>query len=74
MQVTVTLYASFRTNRFTTNTSEYQPVTTIRKVVRDLGIPENELGIVLVNSRRAELHHNLFHGDSLALFPVISGG
>lgn len=74
MLITVKLYASFRTNRFAINSRDYPAVTSVRKAIKDLGITEDELGMVLVNSRRAELHQHLCHGDSLALFPVISGG
>ena len=74
MLVNVKLYASFRTDRFATESRDYPMETTIRDVVNELSLQENELGTVLVNSRRAGLHTHLADGDTLALFPVLSGG
>ncbi|HEY5974004.1 MAG TPA: MoaD/ThiS family protein [Geobacteraceae bacterium] len=74
MNVTVKLFASFRTGRFEIETREYQPGTTVGDVVRELGLSVGELGIMLVNSRHVKLAHPLADGDTLALFPLLGGG
>ena len=74
MLVNVKLYASFRTDRFAMESRHYPSETTIRDVVHELSLQEDELGTILVNTRRAGLHAHLADGDTLALFPVLSGG
>jgi sulfur-carrier protein len=74
MLVTVKLFASFRTDRFAMESHYYPVATTIKDVLLGLGLPELEVGTALVNGRRAELHLRLNCGDTLALFPLLSGG
>jgi sulfur-carrier protein len=74
MQVTVKLFATFRTGRFITETVEYPDGTTVADIVHRLNIPEKDLGIMLVNSRHVKPPHTLSDGDSLALFPLLGGG
>lgn len=74
MQVTVKLFAHFRHGRFDVEVRQYQPGVTVEHIVEELGIPKNELGILLVNSRHVGLDRELRDGDSLALFPLVGGG
>jgi sulfur-carrier protein len=74
MNVTVKLFATFRIGRFEIERREYPPGTTVGDVVRELGLTEGELGIMLVNSRHVKLGHTLADGDTLALFPLLGGG
>jgi molybdopterin synthase sulfur carrier subunit len=74
MQVTVKLFANFRQGRFNVEIRQYPPGTTVGKIVEEIGIPENELGILLVNSRHVGLDRELHDGDTLALFPLVGGG
>lgn len=74
MQVTVKLFASFRTGRTPIEVCEYQPGTKVGDVVREKGIPESELGIMLVNARHVQLDRELADGDILAIFPLLGGG
>lgn len=74
MQVTVKLFANFRHGRFNIDVRQYQPGITVGQVVEEIGIPKNELGILLVNSRHVGLDHELHDGDILALFPLVGGG
>ncbi len=74
MTVTVKLFASFRTGRFSIQDCEYPECPTVGDIVATLAIPVAELGIMLVNSRHVKLDHRLADGDTLALFPLLGGG
>ena len=74
MKVTVKLFASFRNGRFSAEQRDYPPGTTVADVVRELALAEQELGIIMVNSRHQDLTYALAEGDSLALFPLLGGG
>ena len=74
MQITVKLFATFRVGRFAAQVMEYPAGTAIREVIRTLHIPEDQLGIIMVNYRHASLEQQLEEGDNLALFPLLGGG
>lgn len=74
MNVTVKLFATFRIGRFSIESRDYPEGTTVADVVRELSLPENEVGIMMVNSRHVKLDHRLAEGDTLALFPLLGGG
>lgn len=74
MKVTVKLFASFQTGRFKIEIREYPDQTLISTVVRELNIPEGEVGILLLNAVHAKLDQPLDDGDLLAIFPLVGGG
>ncbi len=74
MKIIVKLFATYRTGRFSVEEREYPPGTTVATIVKELELPEEELGIILVNSRHTDLAHVLSDGDILALFPLLGGG
>jgi len=74
MQVTVKLFASFRTGRTPIELCDFPAGTTVAEVVARQGIPEADLGIMLVNHRHVKLERVLADGDILALFPLLGGG
>lgn len=49
-------------------------ITTVRDLLKESGIPEGEVAIVMVNGKRGQLDSALQHGDSVSLFPLIGGG
>lgn len=53
---------------------EARPGLTVKDVVDEGGIRAQDVRIVLVNGRGAELDSPLGDGDRLGLFPAISGG
>jgi sulfur carrier protein ThiS len=50
------------------------PGTTVGDVVARLGLPPEEVAIVMVNGVHRDADHVLAEGDRLALFPPIAGG
>lgn len=74
IQVTVKLFASLRIGRFDREIREYPQTTTVGDVVRDLQIPEAEVGILLLNFVHVDLQRQLADGDALAIFPLVGGG
>lgn len=74
MNVTVKLFATFRVGRFKVEEREYPQGTTCREIIAEVGLTEDELGIVLINGRHAALDARLEEGDTLSLFPLVGGG
>lgn len=74
MRVTVKLFATLREGRFNVKPMELEIKTSIRDVIHDLGIPEKEVTLILVNGRHAGPERLLSDGDTLALFPPVGGG
>jgi sulfur-carrier protein len=48
--------------------------STVRDVVRSLGVPDEVTVIALLNGRDAEPDQKLRGGDVIALFPPLAGG
>jgi molybdopterin synthase sulfur carrier subunit len=74
MQINVKLFATFRVGRFAAEAREYPPGTPIAAVIRDLRIPEAQIGMIMLNNRHAEPDQQLNEGDNLSLFPLVGGG
>ena len=74
MQVTVKLFAHFRTNRFNSEVRTIAPGTTVGAIVTELAIAEEEVGVILINGRHGRLDQSLAEGDILSLFPLVGGG
>jgi molybdopterin synthase sulfur carrier subunit len=74
MQVTVKLFATFRNARFKIAEQDLAEGTECRRVVLDLGLAEEEIGIIMINGRDGSLEQKLCAGDVLSLFPLIGGG
>lgn len=74
MHVTVKLFATFRIGRFKIEQRDYPAGITCREIIADVDLNEQEIGIVLVNGRHADLDASLVEGDTLSLFPLVGGG
>ena len=74
VQVEVKLFASLRFRRFKRAQLEFPHGTSISDGLNHLGITERILGLALVNGQRAPMDQLLRDGDTLALFPLVSGG
>ncbi len=74
MDVEVKLFAYFRDNRFKIRSFDLEAETSVRKVISDLGINPDEVGVTMINGRHCKLDTILQAGDSLGIFPMIGGG
>jgi molybdopterin converting factor small subunit len=74
MQVTVKLFASFRFKWFKDAIRNYPDNAVVSDIVAEIGIPVQELGIILINGRHASLHDTVHEGDVVSLMPLIGGG
>lgn len=74
MNVTVKLFANFREGRFKIEQRDYPQGVTCREIIADVGIGEQEIGIILINGRHASLDAPLQETDTLSLFPLVGGG
>ena len=74
MQITVKLFAHFRNNRFDKEVRTIAPGVTAGAIVTGLSIPEEEVGVILINGRHGSLNQSLAEGDILSLFPLVGGG
>ena len=74
MKITVKLFATFRLGRFDIESRDYPAETTVGDVIKDLDLPENKLGILMVNSRHVDADRVLEEGETLAIFPLVGGG
>lgn len=74
MQITVKLFATLRENRDKIMTLEVDPNTTPRRISEQLGIPVQDVAIIMINGRGAAIDSVLNENDVLALFPPVGGG
>jgi len=74
MKIVVKLFASFRNGRFKIDEQEHPARTDCRKIMLNLGLTEEEIGVVMVNGCHASLDQTLQDEDTLAFFPLIGGG
>ena len=74
MNVTVILVGTFRKGRFQEEVREYQPGTSVRDVIAELGLSSPLFGAALVNGLHAGVDDLLHEGDTLSLLPFVDGG
>jgi molybdopterin synthase sulfur carrier subunit len=72
--IKVRLFASFRNGRFKEKDWCYVEGITVDGILEALNINKKEVGVLLVNSRHAEMDYRLQKGDTLSIFPLIGGG
>jgi molybdopterin converting factor small subunit len=74
LHVTIKLFATFREGRFESSERGCAPGTTVGQLVRDLGIAPEDVGVLLVGGRHADLAHVAAGGETIAIFPLLGGG
>ena len=79
MQVEVTVFATLR--RYLpglpiggSRQMDVQPGTTIADLMHTLGLPEEEVKVVMRNHLQAELCDFVEDGDRIAYIPAVAGG
>lgn len=74
MVLNIKLFATFRNGRFAQEAKEFEEGTRIENIVSELGIPKEEIGIILVGGRHQGLDYEPNPGETIALFPLLGGG
>jgi molybdopterin synthase sulfur carrier subunit len=74
MQVTVKLFATFQRGRFVAARRDYPAGTTFAAIADDLGIARQEIGVLLVGGRHADLERSASEDDVVSMFPLLGGG
>jgi molybdopterin synthase sulfur carrier subunit len=74
MLLTVKLFATFRSGRFDVAQLEEPAGVTVGMIVDELRIPRQEIGILLVSGRHADLDHRATAGETISIFPLLGGG
>ena len=74
MVVEVKLFATFRKERFNQKELEISEECSLSVLLKQLRISTDEVGILLVNGRQAQLEQKLAPHDVVSVFPLIGGG
>lgn len=74
MKINVRLVGAFRIGRFKEQERDCRVGASVQEVVDGLQLPEQILGIVLINGVHAEFEDTLQTGDVLTVLPVLDGG
>lgn len=74
MYVKIKLNAHYRVGRFKESVENYPEGTSVGDSLKGLRIMDTTSGIVLLNGCPAQPDQLLHDGDTLALFPIVSGG
>lgn len=74
MQITVKLFSGYHIGRFKEAVQDYPVGSTVGDLFQALDFTIKAHGIVLLNGKPAKLDQQLLDGDTLALFPLVSGG
>ena len=74
MQITVKLFANLRENREKILDMDVSSGTTVKEIIESLGIPLQDVAIIMINGRGTNFDAVLKSDDVLALFPPVGGG
>jgi sulfur carrier protein ThiS len=74
MTLFVKLYATLQQNRQDSYEMDLKPGSTVRDILRELDISEDDVGVVMINSRSGTFDQGLGPDDRVTLIPPIDGG
>jgi len=75
MHINIQLFASL--SNFTPVSAEKYPIapdTTVRMLLAQLGVAENEAKLIFIDGKKGDLTSMLQGGDRVGLFPPVGGG
>ncbi|MCX7786832.1 MAG: MoaD/ThiS family protein [Spirochaetes bacterium] len=74
-EVTVKIFASlFRWTRKPEVQVSLEGPISLRALLERLGIPEEEVAVIIRNGKQVKIDSEVEPGDTISLFPVIDGG
>ncbi len=74
MTLFVKLYATLQHNRKDSYEMDLKPGSTVRDLLRELDISEDDVGVIMVNARSGTFDQGLGPDDRVTLIPPIDGG
>lgn len=74
MKINIKLVASFQVGLFETKIQDYSQQPTVRQIINDVGLANNNGVIALINGVHADCDDWLSDQDTLTLLPLIEGG
>ena len=74
MRIIVKLFANLRDKGEKEQVIELGLANNPKGVIEYLGIPLEDVAIIMINGRRVDLYANLKNNDTLSLFPPVGGG
>lgn len=72
--ITIKLFATLSQYTPADETYPVEPGTAIRDLLRQLGVPEDEVKLIFVNGRKGDLTTTLQGGERVGIFPPVGGG
>jgi len=74
MVVEIRLFATFRKDRFKKKKLDIPGGCSLADLLERLEIPQEQVGIILVNGRNAAMKSALSEHDVVSIFPLMGGG
>ncbi len=74
MKIEMRLFATLREGRGKVIPMEVMAESRVLELIDALGIPHQDIAILLVNGRDATLERVLQDGDAVSVFPPVGGG
>lgn len=74
MVVEIRLFATLREGRFRNKQIQFPEAALLGDLLENLKIPQEQVGILLVNGRTATAQSKLAEDDVVSIFPPIGGG
>ncbi len=74
MVVEIRLFATLREGRFRNKQIQFPGEALLGDLLENLKIPQEQVGILLVNGRTATAQSKLAEDDVVSIFPPIGGG
>lgn len=74
LKVLVKLFANLRDNREKEQLMDLEEGMVPRDVIEKLGIPFEDVAIIMINGKRKEADALLLQDDTVAIFPPVGGG
>jgi len=74
MLITVELKGPFALRQENKRVLQVPRAATVREIIKELGIEEKHVGLVVINGNKVTLDTCLNGEDNLVIFPVVAGG
>jgi len=77
MQTFISLKLFATLSNYTPASADKYPVesgTTVRVLMEQLGVPEDEVKLIFVNGVKSDLKSSLTGGERVGIFPPVGGG